>query len=76
MTRRLFIFDDPDRFVAGTVGEPGDRTFYLQARKGGAVVSGGRYFVQPTCLHAPDVYAGIGEQRSSGMLKDFFKDRR
>ena len=39
VTRRLFIFDDPDRFVAGTVGVPGDRTFYLQARKGGAVVS-------------------------------------
>ena len=39
MTRRLFIFDDPDRFVAGTVGEPGDRTFYLQARKGTALVS-------------------------------------
>ena len=39
MTRRLFVFDDPDRFVAGTIGEPGDRTFYLQARKGGALVS-------------------------------------
>lgn len=39
MTRRLFIFDDPDRFIAGTVGEPGDRSFYLQARKGGALVS-------------------------------------
>ncbi|MGH2445812.1 MAG: DUF3090 domain-containing protein [Candidatus Limnocylindria bacterium] len=39
MTRRLFIFDAPDRFVAGTVGEPGDRSFFLQARKGGAVVS-------------------------------------
>ena len=39
MTRRLFIFDEPDRFVTGTVGEPGDRTFYLQARKGKAVVS-------------------------------------
>jgi uncharacterized repeat protein (TIGR03847 family) len=41
MTRRLFIFDGPDRFVPGAVGEPGDRTFYLQARKGGALVSVG-----------------------------------
>jgi uncharacterized repeat protein (TIGR03847 family) len=41
MTRRLFIFDEPDRFVAGTVGEPGDRSFYLQARKGSALVSVG-----------------------------------
>lgn len=32
-------FDPPDRFVAGTVGEPGDRTFFLQARKGTRLVS-------------------------------------
>ena len=41
MTRRLFIFDEPDRFVPGAVGEPGDRSFYLQARKGGALISVG-----------------------------------
>lgn len=41
MTRRRFIFDDPDRFVPGTIGEPGDRSFFLQARKGGALVSVG-----------------------------------
>jgi uncharacterized repeat protein (TIGR03847 family) len=41
MTRRLFIFDDPDRFVPGAVGEPGDRSFFLQARKGGALISVG-----------------------------------
>jgi uncharacterized repeat protein (TIGR03847 family) len=39
MARRLFRFDAPDRFLAGTVGVPGDRSFYLQARQGGAVVS-------------------------------------
>ena len=27
-------FDPPERFVAGTVGEPGQRTFFLQARDG------------------------------------------
>ncbi|SDH24975.1 conserved hypothetical protein [Agrococcus jejuensis] len=32
-------FDWPDRFVVGTVGEPGDRTFYLQVRDGRDVVS-------------------------------------
>jgi uncharacterized repeat protein (TIGR03847 family) len=50
MTRRLFIFDDPDRFVAGTLGEPGDRAFYLQARKGGALVSVGLEKVQVAAL--------------------------
>jgi uncharacterized repeat protein (TIGR03847 family) len=39
MPRRRYIFDPPDRFVAGTVGEPGERTFFLQAREGGRVVS-------------------------------------
>ncbi|HKF85902.1 MAG TPA: DUF3090 family protein [Candidatus Limnocylindrales bacterium] len=39
MTRRRFLFDTPDRFVAGTVGEPGNRTFFLQARDGSRIVS-------------------------------------
>ena len=39
MTRRRFIFDPPDRFVAGTVGVPGQRTFVLQAREGRQIVS-------------------------------------
>jgi uncharacterized repeat protein (TIGR03847 family) len=32
-------FDPPERFVAGTVGEPGSRTFFLQARSGRQLVS-------------------------------------
>lgn len=50
MTRRLFIFDDPDRFVAGTVGAPGDRAFFLQARQGNALVSVGIEKVQVAAL--------------------------
>jgi uncharacterized repeat protein (TIGR03847 family) len=32
-------YDSPDRFVAGTVGEPGERTFFLQAREGNRITS-------------------------------------
>ncbi len=32
-------FDQPERFVAGTVGPPGQRTFFLQARDGRRLVS-------------------------------------
>lgn len=39
MTRRVFLFDPPTRFVAGTIGQPGERTFYLQARDGARIVS-------------------------------------
>jgi uncharacterized repeat protein (TIGR03847 family) len=39
MARVVHSYDDPDRFVAGTVGEPGARTFFLQARAGARITS-------------------------------------
>ncbi|MFD4293147.1 DUF3090 domain-containing protein [Rhodococcus sp. NPDC058505] len=39
MSRAIHVFRTPDRFVAGTVGEPGDRAFYLQAVHDTRVVS-------------------------------------
>jgi uncharacterized repeat protein (TIGR03847 family) len=39
MSRQVFDYDPPDRFVAGTVGEPGSRTFFLQARRGSQLTS-------------------------------------
>lgn len=50
MARRLFIFDAPDRFVVGTVGEVGRRAFFLQARKGSAVVTVGLEKLQVAAL--------------------------
>ncbi|MBA3233091.1 MAG: DUF3090 family protein [Propionibacteriales bacterium] len=32
-------FEQPDRFVVGTVGEPGQRTFFLQAKDGDRLTS-------------------------------------
>ena len=39
MSRRIYDYGLPDRFVAGTVGQPGNRTFFLQARRGSSLVS-------------------------------------
>ncbi|MBQ1073261.1 DUF3090 domain-containing protein [Micromonospora sp. C31] len=39
MTHQVHAFEPPERFVAGTVGPPGERTFFLQARGGGRLVS-------------------------------------
>ncbi|WP_020522125.1 DUF3090 family protein [Catelliglobosispora koreensis] len=39
MAHQVFAFEPPERFVAGTVGPPGERTFYLQARGGGRLIS-------------------------------------
>jgi uncharacterized repeat protein (TIGR03847 family) len=50
MPRRLFVFDLPDRFATGTIGEPGSRSFFLQARAGRRVVSVGLEKVQVAVL--------------------------
>lgn len=39
MARQLFVYDPPERFVVGTVGEPGERVFYLQARAGARITT-------------------------------------
>ena len=39
MAREIHVFRTPDRFVAGTVGQPGNRTFYLQAVHDKRVIS-------------------------------------
>jgi uncharacterized repeat protein (TIGR03847 family) len=66
MPRRLFIFDQPDRFVPGTIGEPGARTFFLQARKGEAIVSVALEKAQVTALAArlADLLAVVQERDS------------
>jgi tRNA(adenine34) deaminase len=74
----LYVTLEPCAMCAAAISFARIRRLYFGAadEKGGAVVSGGRYFAQPTCHHAPDVYAGIGERRSSEILKGFFRDRR
>ncbi|MCP2257558.1 hypothetical protein LX15_001243 [Streptoalloteichus tenebrarius] len=39
MGRVIHVFRQPDRFVAGTVGQPGDRVFYLQVSEAARTVS-------------------------------------
>lgn len=47
---QVYAFEPPERFVAGTVGEPGSRTFFLQARGGGRLISVVLEKVQVTLL--------------------------
>jgi uncharacterized repeat protein (TIGR03847 family) len=70
MPRRLFIFDQPDRFVPGTVGQPGERTFFLQARKGDAIVSVALEKTQVTALAArlADLLAVVDEGESTPLI--------
>ncbi len=52
MPRRRFLFDQPDRFIAGTIGTPGSRTFFLQARDGVRTVAVSLEKVQVAVLTA------------------------
>jgi len=74
----LYVTLEPCAMCAAAISFARLRRLYFGATddKGGAVVSGGRFFAQPTCHHVPDVYAGIGETESAAVLRDFFRDRR
>jgi uncharacterized repeat protein (TIGR03847 family) len=50
MPRQLYVFDSPERFVSGTVGQPGERVFYLQAVGSGRVVNVALEKVQVSAL--------------------------
>lgn len=39
MPRQVYFYEKPERFVAGTVGEPGQRVFFLQATGAGRTIS-------------------------------------
>jgi uncharacterized repeat protein (TIGR03847 family) len=39
MTSQKWSFDQPDRFIVGTIGAPGEREFYFQIRQKNLVVS-------------------------------------
>lgn len=50
MSHQVYAFEPPERFIVGTVGEPGERTFYLQASGDGRLVSVALEKVQVTLL--------------------------
>ena len=50
--------------------------FAAEDKKGGAVVSGVRFYQQPTCHWRPEVTGGIKADEASALLKDFFRQRR
>ncbi len=74
----LHVTLEPCAMCAGAISFARIRRLYFAAadEKMGAVEHGPRFFAQPTCHHAPDVYSGLGETRARELLKAFFKDRR
>ena len=74
----LYVTLEPCAMCAGAISFARLERLYFAAAdpKGGGVDHGGRFFNQPTCHHAPQVYSGIGEAQASEILKDFFKAKR
>jgi tRNA(adenine34) deaminase len=74
----LYVTLEPCAMCAGAISHARLRRLYFAAAdpKGGAVEHGPRFFAQPTCLHAPEVFGGIREAESAELLRAFFRDRR
>jgi tRNA(adenine34) deaminase len=74
----LYVTLEPCAMCAGAISHARLRRLYFAAPdpKGGAVEHGPRFFNQPTCLHAPEVYGGIREIEAAEMLRAFFRARR
>jgi tRNA(adenine34) deaminase len=74
----LYVTLEPCTMCAGAISFARIRRVYYAAHdpKGGAVDNGVRFFDQPTCHHAPEVYGGIRESESAALLREFFEGRR
>ncbi|MCB8820422.1 nucleoside deaminase [Microvirga rosea] len=74
----LYVTLEPCTMCAAAISFARIRRVYFAASdpKGGAVENGVRFFHQPTCHHAPEVYGGIREGEAAALLKAFFAERR
>ena len=74
----LVVTLEPCAMCAGAISHAriGRLVFGATDAKGGAVVSGPRFFDQPTCHWRPDVEGGVLAEESAEMLRSFFRARR
>jgi tRNA(Arg) A34 adenosine deaminase TadA len=74
----LYVTLEPCTMCAAAISFARIARLYFGApdEKAGAVEHGVRFFSQPTCHHAPEIYGGIAEIESADLLRGFFKLRR
>jgi tRNA(Arg) A34 adenosine deaminase TadA len=74
----LFVTLEPCAMCAGAISHAriGRVVFGATDPKGGAVVSGPRFFEQPTCHWRPEVTGGVLADESAALLQSFFRARR
>jgi len=74
----LYVTLEPCTMCAAAISFARIRRLYFGAEdpKGGGVDNGVRFYQQPTCHHAPEVYSGLGETSSAEILRRFFQAKR
>ena len=74
----LYVTLEPCTMCAAEISFARIQNLYFGAidAKGGAVVSGVKFYDSPTCHHRPEVQGGIMERECGQILKDFFKAKR
>ena len=74
----LYVTLEPCAMCAAAISFARLRRLYFAAQdpKSGGVEHGPRFFAQPTCHHAPEIYGGIRASEAAGMLTAFFVARR
>jgi tRNA(Arg) A34 adenosine deaminase TadA len=74
----LVVTLEPCAMCAGAISHAriGRVVFGATDAKGGAVVSGARFFAQPTCHWRPEVTGGVLAEEGAALLRSFFRARR
>lgn len=74
----LYVTLEPCTMCAAAISFARIRRLYYGAEdpKGGGIDNGVRFYRQPTCHHAPEVYSGLGETVSAEILRGFFQAKR
>lgn len=74
----MYVTLEPCTMCAAAISFARIKNLYFGAldEKGGAVLSGVKFYDSPTCHHKPNVISGILAQESSELLKEFFKNKR
>jgi len=74
----LYVTLEPCTMCAAAISFARIRRLYYGAEdpKGGGVDNGVRFYRQPTCHHAPEVYSGLGETAAADILRGFFQAKR
>lgn len=74
----MYVTLEPCTMCAAAISFARIKNLYFGAidEKGGAVLSGVKFYEAPTCHHKPNVISGILAEECSQILKDFFQKKR